>query len=270
MLLAYWSAFLPIDDGKFGQVIDDLRVFCLGWDPQTGTYRLDELFMVLLPAPVLMGMVAVVWPSETIDAFRRLGRSVSSRTGMAVIAVIVLVSVVGATGVGWKRSSIAGIQRGFETAPDFSLTDSSGASFSLNDLRGKPVLLTFTYSNCQSICPNILKRTDKAMAISGVGDVRAVSVTVDPERDTPERLREAMKALQIKPERWNFVTGAPADVDSVLKKYLVGRQRDPVTGMVSHSNALVIIDREGRMAYRVDPLDTEVGNIAELLRKLGG
>lgn len=270
IFLAYGSPILfPAGEGALGGVIEDLRVFCLGWDPRTGTYRFEELLMVLLPAPVLTALVAFVWPGETRDLARRLARAAGSRAG--IITLLLLGAALTALGLslGRERPDALAAPRGWEPAPDFRLIDSSGETVSLRDMRGSVVLLTFTYSQCRQSCPTILRRVDEVMAGAGTPSVRAVSVTVDPERDTPRGLGVITRTWRLQHRNWSFLTGEPAEVEDVLDRYAVGRQRDPVTGMVGHTNVLVIIDREGRQAYRVNPLVTSVPEMVELARGAG-
>lgn len=265
IFLAYGApALFPEGEGLLGGVVEDLRTLCLGWDPRTGTYRLAVMLMVLMPAPFLVALVAFVWPQETAALARRVVRAVSSRAGIAVL--LLLVAGLAVLVAGRDR---AALKRGWEPVPDFRLTDTYGEAFSLRDLRGSVVLLTFTYGHCQETCPTILRRVDEVMARTGEPAVRAVSITVDPERDTPTSLHEATRTWGLRDDAWTFLTGEPSAVEAVLGRYAVGRKRDPVTGMISHTNVLAIIDREGRLSYRVDPQSTGVLEMAELVRRLG-
>ncbi|BAS29182.1 SCO family protein [Limnochorda pilosa] len=77
-------------------------------------------------------------------------------------------------------------------APDFALTDQQGRPFRLSSQRGSAILLFFGYTSCPDVCPTTLStfRQVRQALGSDAEQVRFVFVTVDPERDTPERLRE--------------------------------------------------------------------------------
>jgi len=82
-------------------------------------------------------------------------------------------------------------------------------------------------------------------------DLTIVGITLDPENDTPERLTDMAVGQKIGAPMWNLVTGEPAKVERVLDLLSVERQRDPETGVIDHSNLFILVDREGRVAYRL-------------------
>lgn len=269
VFLALAPMAIPIQ-GEAGRVLESMRMFCLGWDPRTGTYKVSQLLGVVLPAPFLMGLVAILWPAEVLGMARRTWRAVTSRRGAVILTAIGLVAAGGLFAAGRARTVPVLPEAVRETAPAFELVDSSGLPVALNDYRGKVVLLTFTYSHCQEVCPTIVQRVDKAIEEARIQGLQALSVTVDPDRDTPERLRLAVRGWRVHEGNWRFLTGDPDVVFDVLQRYAVGRKKDPVTGMVAHTNALVLIDRQGRVAGRVNPLTTGISEMAAMIRRVGG
>lgn len=100
-------------------------------------------------------------------------------------------------------------------APGYALTDMNGAQLTSEDMRGKLVFYDFTYSNCGDLCP----QTGETMAevqdlVRGMDTgglpVEFVTVSFDPDRDTPDRLHQYAAAIGADTDRWHFVTG-PAD-----------------------------------------------------------
>ena len=85
-----------------------------------------------------------------------------------------------------------------KSAADFTLTAAGDKPVSLSDYRGKLVVLYFGYTFCPDVCPTTLAEVTKAVQKLGkkAEDVQVIMVTVDPERDTPERLAEYMALLQ--------------------------------------------------------------------------
>jgi protein SCO1/2 len=144
-------------------------------------------------------------------------------------------------------------------APDFALTSQDGAQVTLEALRGKVVAVTFIYTWCPDICPML---TDKMARVQDeLGEdfgtkVAFVSITIDPERDTPAALKEYAKSFKADFTGWSFLTGEPATVLEVAHRYgvAVARQAD---GAVDHTLLTTLIDRDGRMrvqylGYRFD------------------
>ena len=135
-------------------------------------------------------------------------------------------------------------------APDFSLSGSDGADLKLSNYRGKVVALGFGFSHCPEICPTTLDRLAKARKKLGPSgkELQVVYVTVDPERDSAERLRTYLTAFDP-----GFVggTGTPEQLGKVRRDYgIVAAKKlgkDPATYAVDHSSFVYLVDREGRL-----------------------
>lgn len=82
-------------------------------------------------------------------------------------------------------------------------------------------------------------------------DLTIVGITLDPENDTPERLGDMASGQRVSAPLWNLVTGEPAKVERILDLLSVARQRNPETGVIDHSNLFILVDRAGRIAYRL-------------------
>ena len=136
--------------------------------------------------------------------------------------------------------------------PPFSLTDQSGAELSLEDLRGAPFALAAIFTTCSGPCPMITRHMWELQEALQDTDVRLISVSVDPETDTPEVLAAYAKSYAADSERWSFLTGVESEIFELLKGGLwLGVQRaeleQAVLGMqVSHAAKIVAVDAEGR------------------------
>jgi protein SCO1/2 len=82
-------------------------------------------------------------------------------------------------------------------------------------------------------------------------DVRLIAVTMDPEKDSPEVLATLAERHGMQAPLYNLVTGAPPEVERILDRMQIARERDPETGIISHVNLFLLIDREGRVAYHL-------------------
>jgi protein SCO1/2 len=139
-----------------------------------------------------------------------------------------------------------------ESAPDFALIDQDARPLSLAALRGKVVLLDFVYTRCPGPCPiltGIHRKVRDDLSAADRARVQLVSITLDPEHDTPAVLREFASARRIDPQGWSFATGPAADVDAVVRAYGVGSVRQP-NGEIEHTVATFLIDRDGQIAKR--------------------
>jgi protein SCO1/2 len=158
-------------------------------------------------------------------------------------------------------------------APEFTLTTQENARLSLRDLRGKVVAVTFIYASCADTCPLLTAKLAGLQAKLGSAfgtKVFFASVTVDPERDTPEVLKRYAEAHGANPAGWAFLTGAPAEVRDVGRRYGIFAQKNP-GGDVDHTFLTSLIDRAGvlRVQYlgvRFNP-DELLGDVRSLLRE---
>jgi protein SCO1 len=145
-------------------------------------------------------------------------------------------------------------------APDFTLTSQDGAQVALADFRGRVVAVTFIFTMCTLTCPVLTPMM--SFVQDRLGDdfgskIAFVSITVDPERDTPEVLKEYAEAFGANPVGWSFLTGDPGAIQDVTRRYGVYAAKAG-NGDVDHTFLTSIVDRRGilRVQYlgvRFDP-----------------
>lgn len=158
-------------------------------------------------------------------------------------------------------------------APAFMLTTQDGNLLSLDQLRGKVVVVTFIFASCADSCPLLTAKMATLQSRLGADfGPRAffVSITVDPEHDTPEVLRHYAVGHGARPGGWAFLTGTPAEIRDVARRYGIAYKGLP-SGDVDHSFLTSLIDRSGtlRVQYlgvRFDP-DELFRDIESLLRE---
>jgi protein SCO1/2 len=145
-------------------------------------------------------------------------------------------------------SRLAVIQK----APEFALTDQSGATLRRADLRGKVWLVSFVFTTCNGSCPATTHRMGqvqqelKARGLLKGDDVRLVSITLDPARDTPEVLRNYMRLYDAEPASWSFLTGPPDEVAKVIAAW--GMWASPAAnGQLDHPSRIFLVDRRGQV-----------------------
>jgi len=188
--------------------------------------------------------------------------------GWAAAALLTIVLARPADALGHEAGKDERLPR-IGPAPEFDLTDQEGRRVALKALRGKVLAVTFIFASCTDTCPLLTAKMAAVQDRLGTTfgpDVRFVSITVDPERDTSEVLKRYAHAYHADPAGWSFLTGTPAEIREVAGRYGVIYKKTP-SGDVDHTFLTSLIDRGGTlrvqyMGVRFDP--------DELLRDLQG
>lgn len=154
-------------------------------------------------------------------------------------------------------------------AQGFSLTDFHGRSRTLADYRGQVVMLYFGFVQCPDVCPTALARASAVMQQLGTdaGRVRLLFVTVDPERDTPELLREYMAAFD---PRFVALTGNPEQIQATADTFRVHFKKVPTGGSytVDHTALTYLFDPAGRIRVALRHEQTVDDYVADVRRLL--
>jgi cytochrome oxidase Cu insertion factor (SCO1/SenC/PrrC family) len=135
-----------------------------------------------------------------------------------------------------------------DAAPALTLTDQSGASIALASFRGRPVLVTFAYAHCQTVCPFIVADVLAARARFDRDPPAVLIVTLDPWRDTPARL-PSIATLWGLDRQAHVLSGPPEQVERTLSNWRVPRTRNVKTGEISHPSMVYVVGANGRIAY---------------------
>jgi protein SCO1/2 len=147
-------------------------------------------------------------------------------------------------------------------APAFTLTAQDERRLSLADLRGKAVVLTFIYTTCADTCPLLTAKMAALQGRLGADFARRVffvSITVDPERDTPAVLKGYGAAHGARFDGWAFLTGTPAEIRDVARRYGIFYKKAP-RGDIDHTFLTSVIDPRGvlrvqYMGVRFEPTE---------------
>jgi protein SCO1/2 len=159
----------------------------------------------------------------------------------------------------------------YPVAPEISLTRHDGSAFQLSDLRGSIVLLFFGYTSCPDVCPTTLAAVKTAidnLDAEHAGKLKAVFVTVDPQRDTPQRVQEYVDHFN---KEFIGLSGSEAMLAGVWNDYGVYRSiadGSSATGyLVDHTARITLIDQDGnvRSTYGIDTPVEDIAHDLELL-----
>jgi protein SCO1/2 len=153
----------------------------------------------------------------------------------------------------------------------FQLVDQNGRPVSDRDLLGKPTVIFFGFTYCPDVCPTTL--ADMTLWLKALGPdadkLNMVYVTIDPERDTPARLKSYLTAFD---PRIRGLTGAPQAIAQAAHGYSVYYQKVALQGgeyTMDHSTLIYLMDAKGHMAELVQygtPNDQVVASLRKLLK----
>ena len=144
------------------------------------------------------------------------------RRQVAVAVLMTLTMATGSTLALAHKAKEGGRLAKIGPAPEFTLTSTDGGRLSLGDLRGRVVAVTFIYATCTDTCPLLTAKMagmQKRLGPDFGPKVRFVSITVDPERDTPQVLAQYARNHGADPAGWAFLTGTPAEIGDVGRLY---------------------------------------------------
>ena len=158
----------------------------------------------------------------------------------------------------------------YPVAAEIELQHVDGSTFRLSDLRGKVVALFFGYASCPDVCPTTMAELDQALEKMGdqADQVQVLYVTVDPERDSPERVQQYVS--QFNPT-FIGLSGSEAELAKVWNDY--GVFREIVEGssaagyLVDHTARVTVIDQDGNLRLSF-PFDTPVEDVVHDLKLL--
>lgn len=232
----------------FGTMLNDLPN-AAGW-------------LLLIGQPIgMLTILATVWPAELRRGFALVMGRVSGQMLLGLVAAGLVAGLAGAIArvSGWEdRSFSAGGDRDIVTAltrvndqaPALSLVDQRGQQISLDRFRGRPVIVTFAYGHCETICPLVVSDVLEAQRQLSDRTPAVVIVTLDPWRDTPSRLNAIAGGWNMGSDA-HVLSGSPESVERALNAWRVPRVRNEKTGDLSHPAVVYVLAPDGRIAYVV-------------------
>lgn len=135
--------------------------------------------------------------------------------------------------------------------PEFALTDQNNKKISNKDMLGKVYLVEFFYSTCPTICPIMNSNLKHITEEINSPDLGVISISIDPENDTPEILKEHEKKIGIKSPNWHLLTGDRNYIGKVADQFniYVG-DKDDESESLNHSGMIALVDQEGNIRCR--------------------
>ena len=276
---AWWAlAFWPVHDGPVW--LERTRYVCFGVTesglPNAGGW----IGLVFGP----LGMLAILltgWWDDVVQLAQaaRGSRGLTAALGSLALGCAVLV-IGAATRVQQARSleplayatdpgeiPPSTYPRLDRPAPALRLVSHDGAERDLAEMTGSPVLVTFAYAHCETICPLVVKHVLTAqdmLADHGI-PTDVLIITLDPWRDTPSRLPSMATSWGLPDDGAWVLGGTVEDVEAVLDAWEVPRSRNLATGEVTHPSLVYVIDADGRIAFAATGGAAAIASLVERL-----
>ncbi|MBY5957852.1 SCO family protein [Membranicola marinus] len=154
-------------------------------------------------------------------------------------------------------------------------TNQDGQEFELKELKGKVLVMVMIYTTCKAACPRLIadmRRIEELVPEKYGDDVQYIMVSIDPETDTPERLKSFAAENDMTDKRWMFIRSTPEYTREFATVLAVNYKRiSPMD--FSHSNIISVFDPQGEMVYQQEGLDAKhektIKNIVEQAKKIG-
>ncbi len=218
---------------------------------------------------------------ESVSSATRYG--LRRRPGLLTIAASIACIVAAA---GCRSANVASSDQGapdttasgYEIAgttdclPKTTLVDQNGDTFSLDSLKGKPVLADFIYTSCPGPCLMLTAKLANVALRLGPdlgSKVAMISITIDPEHDNPQALLKYSKEQGAQENGWRFLTGSPSEIDHVMNLLKLRREIEP-DGSVAHVADMFLIGPDGRELKEYSGSTAKPQDIVADMRKAAG
>lgn len=151
----------------------------------------------------------------------------------------------------------------------FAFTNQEGQTVTQDDVKGKVYVVEYFFTTCKGICPKMNENMAKVyQAFRGNDDVKILSHTVDPKKDTVAAMKEYSLRFDADPKQWSFLTGDKKELyDMARYSYLVTAADDTATQDIEsdfiHTDRFVLVDREGQVRGQYE--GTQIGSVNQLI-----
>jgi len=174
----------------------------------------------------------------------------SSNTKRKLIVPIVIIALLFlgiGIGMSYFKSSLYTVMK----VPDFELTNQNNKKISNKDMLGKVYLVEFFFSKCPTICPVMNSNMRAIEDKINNPEFGIISISIDPENDTPEALNQHAKKVGAKSPNWHFLTGDRDYIGEIADQFniYVGDKEDEAESL-NHSGMIALVDKEGNIRCR--------------------
>lgn len=270
---AWWALALWPVSGEVPRWLAATRAACFGSAPNGLPAPAGWLLLIGQPPAMLIALMLIAGRSLP-EALGRLNARRWGPVATGFVPAIFLMGIVAAASrvaraEEWDRTiattaPVTEVVEATGAAPPLGLVDQRGVTVDWPALRGRVTLVSFVFAHCTTICPVVVQELQRARHLLPDHRPAVVLVTVDPWRDTPGRLAAISQRWSL--GRDDYLLSGPVDaVEAGLDRWTVGRSRDAMTGDVTHTAPVFVVDPNGTLAYRTTAV---ADTVAALVRRL--
>lgn len=251
--------FAPESTGAWGGFAREFKQWCFNYDVRTGGMEWAAVWVMLVEPAFVVLVAAFLW-RRSLRALRH-GAGWRHHGRAALAGALAAGGAMAALYAYGRPAADADAPLPFPgerirtalAVPEFRYVDQKGQAFSFDELRGRVVVVTGIYALCSVTCPEILLETRQLVA-SLPPELRArvalAAVSLNPEEDTQELMDRITTGYGFTYPEFRYLNGDPAGLHDVLTRLGFARQKNPQTGVIEHANLFLLLDAEGRIAYR--------------------
>lgn len=251
--LALWPA--PTDGAAW---LLRAREVCFG-RTATGLPEPSGWLLLLLQPPLMLGAMFVIWGRDVPGAVSALAARPAGRVSLVAVSGVLLAGGFGASVRVARAMEPAGAfevtdapvpdtyPRLDRAAPPLALVDQHGNIITTAQFLGRPVIVTFAFGHCETVCPVVVHDVLEARRRSQP-DAVVLVLSLDPWRDTPARLPYIANQWHLD-SLDHALSGTVENVEAVLDDWNVARSRNLQTGDIVHPRLVYLIDETGAIAY---------------------
>ncbi len=144
-----------------------------------------------------------------------------------------------------------------------------GTKIKLEDLKGKVLTMVMIYTSCKTACPKLtidMKNIAQKVGHKDSDDLRYVLISIDPEHDTPERMREFLKTYQLDSKQWVFLRSSEANTRE-LANVLAMKYKQISPMDFSHSNIISVYSKKGLLVHQKEGISIDIDKTVEAVKK---
>ena len=195
-------------------------------------------------------------------------------TSLWALIVLAMIALVASRNVAARREPSSRFQSLFD-APTFEFTDQNGKSLKQSDLLGSVWIADFVFTHCAGPCPIMTSKLADVQKQVPRADVKLISFSVDPARDTPAVLKEYAQRFGADESRWSFLTGDKEKIYQTAADMKITAVPATSDAPILHSELFLLVDRKGQVVgiyhssdeTEVKQLIADATELAELTKR---